>query len=98
MKAFVMSHFSYCLLTWVFHSRNVEHDINKLRKKDLKLSPNLRFDELLGKDKSMSIHKRNLQVLSTDIAKVKNGILPELMSDFFEFVKKPYSLRETSKL
>ena len=93
-----MLHFSYCLLTWVFNSRNVEHDINKLRKKNLKLIQNLRFDELLGKDKSMSIHKRNLQVLSIDIAKVKNGIPPQLMSDFFEFVKKPYSLRETSKL
>ena len=32
----------------------------------------------------------------TEILKIKNGLLPELMNDFFEFIEKPYSLRTTS--
>ena len=46
----------------------------------------------------MKIHKRNLQVLTTDIFKVKNGIAPELMSNVFQVVKKPYDLRDPSIL
>ena len=37
MKAFVMSYVSYCPLTWMFHSRNMEHCINKIRARTSKL-------------------------------------------------------------
>ena len=37
MKAFVFSHFSYCSLVWMFHSRKMEHRINNIHKRDLKL-------------------------------------------------------------
>ena len=32
----------------------------------------------------------------TEIFEVKNGLLPELMNDVFEFIEKPYSLKTTS--
>ena len=56
------------------------------------------MDELLVKDKLENIHQRNLQLLATEIFKFKNGIAPELMSDIFQFVKKPYNLRNRSIL
>ena len=29
-NAFIMSHFSYCHLIWMFHSRAIEHRINRI--------------------------------------------------------------------
>ena len=78
MKAFIISQFSYCPLVWMFHSWNTEKKVNKIDKKSLRLlyddSPYLSFDELLIKDKSVSIHQRNLQFLETESFKVKNGM------------------------
>ena len=56
-------------------------------------SPNLSFDELLIKDKSVSIHQRNLQLLATEIFKVKNGVSTGLTENIFHFVNKAYDLR-----
>ena len=61
-------------------------------------SPSLSFDELLIKDKSVSIHQRNLQLLATEIFKVKNGVSTGLTEDFFHFVNKPYDLRNNGIL
>ena len=102
MKAFVSSQFSYCPLIWMFHSRKIEHRINSIHKRALKLvyqdSPDLTFQELLAKDKSVSVHQKNLQLLATEIFKSKTGVSPELMNDIFHFVKRPYNLRSVYTL
>ena len=97
MKAFIILQFSYCPLVWMFHSRNTKNRVNKIHERALRLvyddSPYLSFDELLIKDKSVSIHQRNLQLLATEIFKVKNGVSTGLTEDIFHFVNKPYDLR-----
>ena len=97
MKAFVSSQFSYCLLIWMFHSRKMEHRINSIHKRALKLvyqdSPNLAFQELLAKDKSVSVHQKNLQLPATEIFKSKTGVSPELMNDIFHFLERSYNLK-----
>ena len=97
MKAFASSQFSYFPLIWMFHSRKMEHRINRIHKRALKLVyqdyPDLTFQELLTKDKSVSVHQKNLQLLATEIVKSKTGVSPELMNDIFHFVKRPYNLR-----
>ena len=40
MKTFITSHFPYCPLTWMFHSRNKEHRIKKIQTRALKLGYN----------------------------------------------------------
>ena len=35
MKAFVYSQFAYCPLIWMFHSRQINHKINKLHERAL---------------------------------------------------------------
>ena len=59
---------------------------------------NISLGELLKKDKPVSIHQRNLQILATDIWKTRNDLGPEIMKDIFHSVQKPYNLRNDSTL
>ena len=75
----------------------MEHGINSIHKRALKLvyqySYDIKFQELLIKDKSVSVHRKNLQLLATEIFKSKTGVSPELMNDIFHFVERHYNLR-----
>ena len=97
MKAFMISQFSYCALVLIFHKRNTENRVSKIHERSLRLvyddSPHLSFHELLIKNKSFSIHQRNLQFLTTETFKVKNGVSTGVTDDNFQFVNKPYDLR-----
>ena len=81
----------------MFHSRKIEHRINKIHKRALKLVyqdyPDLTFFEFLAIEMSVSVHQKNLQLLATEIFKSKAGMSPELMNDIFHFVETPYNLR-----
>ena len=41
------------------------------------------FEELLNEDNSVSIHHRNLQVLTIDMFKIKNNVAPEFLNEIF---------------
>ena len=55
----------------MLHSRKMEHRISSIQKRVLKIfyqySHNFTFQELLAKDKSVSFHQENLQLLTTEI-------------------------------
>ena len=72
MKAFITSQFSYCPLVWMFHRKELVYQDNKLT-----------FNDLLKLDNSVTIHQQNLQILGTEIFKVKNSLAPEIMSRGF---------------
>ena len=101
-NAFIMSQFSYCPLIWMFHSQAMEHRINRIHERTLRLIyPNqhqLTFKKLLEKKKTVSIHQRNLQTLATEIYKAKNKIFPEVVNSLLEFTNKNYNLRNASIL
>ena len=46
----------------------------------------------------MKIHQKNLQILATEIYKVKKDLRPEIMADIFYFVEKPYNQRNNSTI
>ena len=56
------------------------------------------LDDLLKENKSVGIHQRYLQILATEIYKVRNNLGSEIMKDIFHFVQKPYNLRNDSTL
>ena len=90
MKAFFMAQFSYCPLTWMFHSRKLNNKINKLHERCLRIvySDNTSsFEELLETDNSVSVHHRNIQVLATELYKIMNGLSPEIMKEVFPLNK-----------
>ena len=101
MKAFIQSQFNYCPLLWMLHSRKQEHSINKIHERALRITysdNNSSFEDLLEKDKSVTIHQKNLQYLATEMYKVKNKISPQIMEDVFEIRELPsYNLRNPSE-
>ena len=56
------------------------------------------FDGLLKRDKSVSIHRKNLQILETEIYKTKNDLGPKIMKYMFHFIQKPYNLTNDPEL
>ena len=89
MKAFITSQFSYYL----------NNRIDILRERALRPTYKEKqssFKELLEKDRSVTIHHKNLQVLVTEIFKVKNDLAPKIMKDVFELKEAPHNLRSES--
>ena len=97
MKSFITSQFCYCPLIWMFHSRNLNNKINRIHERALRLvsQNNLSFSELLDLNNSVTVHQKNLQVLVTEIYKVKHGIAPEIMKAIFELQNTSYNLRSS---
>ena len=97
MKASITSQFSYCPLIWMFYSRSLNNKINWIHERALRLvyQNNLSFSELLDLDNFVTVHQKKLQVLVTEIYKVKNGIAPDIMNDIFELQNPSYNLRST---
>ena len=84
MKAFISSYFGYCPLVWMFHSRKLNHRINNIQERALRLvfkDHTSSYQTLLEKDNSVPVHIRNIQVLATELYNVANGISSEIMKE-----------------
>ena len=87
LKTFIESQFSYCPLIWMFCSRRINRKINHIHERALRLvydDYTASFDDLLKKDKTVSIHHRNIHYVAIEMYKVKNNLSPPLMRDIFE--------------
>ena len=99
MKAFIESQFGYCPLIWMFHSRMLNNRINNLHERALRIvykNSSLTFEELLQKDRSFTIHHRNLQKLATEMYKINNNYSPVMMKSIFPESTNPYNLRSNN--
>ena len=86
MNAFIMSHFSYCPLVWMFHDRNLNKKVNKIQERALRIvykDNHSDFETLLVNQNSASVHQRNLRLLLTEIYKTKSGNAPSFMKEIF---------------
>ena len=54
------------------------------------------FREFLERDNSVTIHERIIQVLLTDIFKVKSGVRSEIITQSFKFKDHSYDLRKNN--
>ena len=67
MESFIISQFNYCPLIWMIHSRGLNNKINRIHERALRIvydDNRSSFEDLLNKDKSVTIHQRNLQQLA----------------------------------
>ena len=101
MKSFIMSHFRYCPLIWMFHDRATNNRINKIHERALRIvyrDIESTFNELLAIENSVSVHQRNLQLLMIEIYKTKKKLNPSAMEDIFVEKMKTYNLRNNDGL
>ena len=84
------------------HSRIMNNKINRIHERALRLvySDHVSsFDELLKKDRSFSIHNRNIQSLAIELCKFFHGLSPSIMKNVFHLnTDIPYMLRSRSEL
>ena len=92
--------FWYCSLIWIFHSRKLNHRMNKIHEFTLRIVYNdhqCTFDELLERDISFIIHERGLQKLAIAMFKVNYALSVQLVSKNFHFVENRYNFRHQSE-
>ena len=101
-KAFIESQFNYCPLIWMLHLRTMNNKINRLHERSLRIvysDQSSTFEELLERDKTFSIHHKNIQSLAIEIYKFVNGLSPEIMNSVFNLKENNrYSLRNVYEL
>ena len=87
MNAFFKSQFSYCPIAQMCHSHANNGKINRLQERCFRIiysDKQSSFETLLEKDGSVSIHNQNLQILSTEMYKIKNDLSPIIVAKLFE--------------
>ena len=87
MNSFFNSQFNYFSVIWMFQNRHFSNKIHRIHERCLRLvysDKQSRFEELLDKDSSVSIRHRNIQMLATEMHKVKNRSSPEIMNEILQ--------------
>ena len=94
------SHFNYCPLIWIFSSRRSNNLINRIHKRSLRTVYNdtSSLFQLLQRNRSVSIHHKNIQTLTTEVFKVVNNICPPIMKTFCDFRENRYNIRKFQEM
>ena len=74
MREFELKQFGYCVLIWMFHGRGVNNKINHLHERSRCMvykGNNSSFKDLLKKDNSLTVYRRNIQSLATEMSRLK---------------------------
>ena len=98
MTAFISSQFRCCPLIWMNHSRALNNKKNRIHESSIRVMDNDKKSTckvLLDKDKRVSVHKRNLQILVAEMFTVKNGESSSIMYKVFQIdYSNNYKLRK----
>ena len=81
---------------WMFSSRKTNTLITRIHERPIRIvsgDNESNFENLLQKNKEITIHQRNLQVLMTELFKIINGYVPPIMDNFFIFRENTCNLR-----
>ena len=86
-RTFILSHFKYCPLIWMFSSRASNTLIDRVHKRALRVvfsNFSLSHEELLNRTNTVKIHIQNLQTLMVEVFKSLNGLGPSFMQEIFK--------------
>ena len=87
MKSSIESQSGYCPFVWMFCGRKTNNRTNHLHERTLRIVYNesqSSFENLLRKDRLVSINHRNIRSFAIDIYKIKNNMSTPTMSEVFE--------------
>ena len=82
----------------MFCSRKMNRKINHIHERALRLVYDdylASFQDLLKRDKTVSIHHRNIQYVAIEMYKVINELCPQSVRDIFEIKDDPIKSRKT---
>ena len=80
---------------WMFWDINLDHKINRLHKRALRIAynNNASFEELIEKDGSVNIHQRILRCLATEMFKIRNKLSLLIICDLANESNIPHHTR-----
>ena len=82
------------------HNRTINNKINRLHERCLRIVYNdnkSSFQELLDKDKGVTIHVKNVRTLAVEMFKVSNNYSTSLVSEIFDKRNNDYDFRNSSE-
>ena len=85
----------------MFCSRTLNHRINRLHERALRIAYDdysSDFEELLEKDDTIPVHKRNLRTLAIEMYKISNNLSPLFIRNMMTEICVPYNTRSTTKI
>ena len=85
----------------MFSSRRSDNLIDRIHERSLRTVYNdtsSTFQELLKRNRSVSIHHKNIQLLTTEVFKVMNNTCPPIMKKIFDFRENRYSIRKFQEM
>ena len=100
-EAYIISAFKYCPLIWMFCNKTSNNQINKIRKRSLRLvyeRQDANFEDLLSKDNSWNVHESNIHTLLIEIYKSINNLSPPITKNFFALKNTRYDFRSKQLL
>ena len=99
MNYFFAAQFNYCPLVWTCHYRSVNNKINRLHERcrgTVYSDSETSFEDLLDKERSVSVHVKNIKILVIEMFKVSNKLTVPLMNEIFVKRNNAYNLRKPS--
>ena len=85
----------------MFHERESNKNISKIHERALRIihrNSTSNFEECLIKNDSVSVHRRNLLLLLTEMYKTVNNLNPSFMAEVIVTKDVPYGLRSGNNL
>ena len=95
LSSFIISHFSYCPLIWMFCSKKSTEKINAVHERSLRIIRNESLYPLLLEEEThqTTFHQRCINSLMIEVYKYLNGHSPDIMNDIFKLRENMYNLR-----
>ena len=97
-NAVIKFHFNYFPSIWMFSSRRSNNLINRIHERSLRTVYNVTSSIFLQRNRSVSIHHKKFQTLTTELFKEVNNICPIIITTFFDFRESRYNIRKFQEM
>ena len=85
-NSLILSQFNYCSIIWMFSSKTSYKKIEQIQKRGLRIvynEPNMSLEELLIREQCISVHRKQINTLLTEIYETFSGENPYFMKSIF---------------